>query len=175
MSDYGSQHHPLAPSSKEEGEKEGAQQKAPSSSEEGVGGGGVSPETLRERARYLRNNMTEPERRLWMALRSGRLSGHKFHRQDVIGHRIVDFFCPAKGLAIEVDGDTHDAERDQRSDRSMLAQFGFATRRYTNSDIMTNLDGVIEDLAALLERQPNRWPGGRTHHPQTPSSEEEGA
>ena len=163
MSDQGSQHHPPAPSSEEEGEKS-ARGKAPSSSE-----------TLHQRAREMRNNMTEPERRLWMALRSSRLSGHKFRRQDVIGHRIVDFFCPAKSLVIEVDGDTHDAERDQRRDRSMLAQFGFATRRYTNSDIMTNLDGVIEDLAALLERQPDRWSGGRTHHPQTPSSEEEGA
>ncbi|UIP05584.1 endonuclease domain-containing protein [Erythrobacter sp. SDW2] len=123
----------------------------------------------------MRNNMTEPERRLWMALRSSRLSGHKFRRQDVIGQRIVDFFCPAKGLVIEVDGDTHDPELDHRRDWRMLEQFGFKTRRFTNAQIMTNPEGVVDDLAALLEQLTDRWPGGRTHHPPAPYSEEEGA
>jgi very-short-patch-repair endonuclease len=167
-------HHPQTPSSEEEEEKI-VLQRAPSSLEEGVGGGGVSPETLHKRARAMRNIMTEPERRLWMALRSSRLTGHKFPRQDVIGQRIVDFFCPSKGLVIEVDGDTHDAELDQRRDRRMLVEFGFETRRFTNSEIMTNLEGVVEHLASVLDQLPDRWPGRRKHHPQTPSSEKEGA
>lgn len=81
---------------------------APSSSEEGVGGGGVSADILKARARAMRNNPTEPEKRLWAALRDSRVAGFKFRRQAVIGSRIVDFFCPGRSLVIEVDGDTHD-------------------------------------------------------------------
>ena len=149
--------------------------KAPSSSEEGVGGGGVSPETLRVRAARMRRDMPEPERRLWNELRGKRLAGFKFRRQVVIGHRIVDFFCPAKGLVIEVEGDTHDPVADADRDGAMLRDHGFATVRFTNHQIMRNLDGVLEKLTSVLEETADRWPKGREHHPQTPSSEEEGA
>ena len=149
--------------------------KAPSSSEEGVGGGGVSPETLRARAAEMRRDMPEPERRLWNELRGSRLSGFKFRRQVVIGCRIVDFFCPAKGLVIEVDGDTHDPVADADRDLAMRRDLGFATLRFTNHQVMRNLDGVLEKLTSVLEETADRWPKGGEHHPQTPSSEEEGA
>ncbi|WP_285709461.1 endonuclease domain-containing protein [Erythrobacter oryzae] len=168
-------HHPPAPSFEEEGENG---TKAPSSSEEGVGGGGVTAETLRLRARAMRNNPTEPEKRLWMALRSSRFEGFKFRRQDVIGHRIVDFFCPARGVIVEVDGHTHDAEVDALRDARMLRDFGFATVRFTNEDVMRNLDGCLMRLQEVLAATPERWSGRVTrnsrHHPPTPSSKEEG-
>lgn len=152
--------------------------KAPSSLEEGVGGGGVSPETLRLRARVMRNNPTEPEKRLWMALRDRRFCGFKFRRQDVIGRRIVDFFCPAKGLLIEVDGHTHDAATDVARDERMLRDFGFVTVRFSNEDVMRNLDGCLTRLQSVLEGRSERWSGRASlasrHHPPTPSSEEEG-
>ncbi|MEZ5695166.1 MAG: DUF559 domain-containing protein [Sphingomonadaceae bacterium] len=150
-------------------------QKAPSSLEEGVGGGGVSRETLRQRARQMRNNPTEPERRLWMELRDSRFDGLKFRRQVCIGWRIVDFFCPTKGLVVEIDGDTHDAVLDEQRDRAMLREHGFCTVRFTNEDVMTNLDGVLLRLHEVLLQQAARWPSGWKHHPQTPSSKEEGA
>ena len=150
-------------------------QEAPSSSEEGVGGGGVSPETLRQRAARMRQEMPEPERRLWQGLRGSRLSGFKFRRQVVIGRRIVDFFCPAKGLVIEVDGDTHDPVTDADCDAAMLRDHGFPTVRFTNDQIMRNSDGVLEKLISVLDETADRWPKGGEHHPQTPSSEEEGA
>jgi len=152
-----------------------ARWKAPSSSEEGVGGGGVSPETLRARAGRMRRDMPEPERRLWNGLRGKQLGGFKFRRQVAIGHRIVDFFCPAKGLVIEVDGDTHDPVKDAGSDLAMLRNHGFTTVRFTNNQIMRNLDGVLENLTSVLEDTVDRWPKGGEHHPQTSSSEEEGA
>lgn len=164
-------HHPPAPSSKEEGGKSAI---APSSSEEGVGGGEVRQETLKARARAMRNNPTEPEKRLWMALRDSRFAGFKFRRQDVIGQRIVDFFCPERGLLIEVDGDTHDAEADAARDARMLRQHGFVTVRFTNAAIMGNLDGCLMQLKAVLDQTPARWPAKTRHHPPTPSSEEEG-
>jgi very-short-patch-repair endonuclease len=168
-------HHPPTPSSEEEGEN-GA--KAPSSSEEGVGGGEVTPETLRQRARAMRNNPTEPEKRLWMALRSSRFEGFKFRRQDVIGFRIVDFFCPARGVVVEVDGHTHDADIDAARDARLLREVGFVTLRFTNDDVMRNLEGCLMRLQEVLEGTPERWSGRarRTsrHHPPAPSSKEEG-
>ena len=148
---------------------------APSSSEEGVGGGGVFKATLRKRAAKMRLEMPEPERRLWSELRRSHLGGHKFRRQAVIGHRIVDFFCPAKGLVIEIDGDTHDPDVDAKRDAAMLRNFGFGTVRFTNAEVIGNLDGVLERLQVVLNETQDRWAGARGHHPQTPSSEEEEA
>jgi very-short-patch-repair endonuclease len=122
----------------------------------------------------MRNNPTEPERRLWAGLRARQCFGHKFRRQDLIGFRIVDFFCPAKGLAIEVDGETHDRELDLIRDRQMRREFGFRVVRFTNEDAMRNCDGVLTALRIALDAQPERWPNRRRHHPPAPSSEEEG-
>jgi very-short-patch-repair endonuclease len=126
----------------------------------------------------MRNNPTEPERRLWQALRSSQFGTFKFRRQDVIGWRIVDFFCPARGLVIEVDGDTHDAAADASRDARMLREFAYVTVRFTNEDVMRNLDGCLTRLQEVLERTPERWTGrvqrDSRHHPPAPSSEEEG-
>ena len=172
-------HHPPTPSSKEEGEKK---EKAPSSLEEGVGGGGRTDrptkpnrQTLLKRAAEMRKNPPEPERRLWMELRSTRLNGAKFRRQAVIGTRIADFFCPAKGLIIEIDGHTHDQASDRAKDSWTERETGFSTLRFTNDEIMQNMNGVLERLITVLETRSDRWPASGAHHPQTPSSEEEGA
>ncbi|MCB2067282.1 MAG: endonuclease domain-containing protein [Erythrobacter sp.] len=149
-----------------------AQAKAPSSSEEGVGGGGPTHQQLLERAAEMRRNPTAPEYRLWLQLRGSRLHGCKFRRQTVIGQRIVDFFCPAKGLVIEVDGDTHDPVADALRDQRLLEQHGFATIRFTNLDVMQNLEGVLLTVTSALQATGDRWRG--RHHPPTPSSEEEG-
>lgn len=142
-----------------------AQPKAPSSQEEGVGGGGVSPETLRARAREMRNQPTEPEKRLWQALKGKQLHGTKFRRQHVIGRRIVDFYCPSASLAVEIDGDTHDPEMDRRADENLANRFGVRVVRFRNEDVMRNCDGALIALGEAL-RQSN--------HPPTPSLSKEG-
>lgn len=147
---------------------------APSSSEEGVGGGAVPRELLLKRAAEMRRNPTEPERRLWMALRQSRLSGYKFRRQAIIGQRIVDFFCPAKALVVEIDGDTHDAEQDAQRDKRMMHSADVRIVRFSNSEVMRNMDGVLTELERLLDLQRDRWSGPDRHHPPAPSSEEEG-
>lgn len=139
--------------------------KAPSSPEEGVGGGGVSSDTLRHRARLMRNNPTEPERRLWHALKGRQMEGWKFRRQHVIGQRIVDFYCPAAKLAIEVDGDTHDPEYDRARDAWLGLNVELCTVRFTNQDVMKNLDGVLMHLHEVLVA---------SNHPPTPSLSKEG-
>ena len=173
-------HHPPAPSSEEEGEKPDAISKAPSSLEEGVGGGvgsGKFPtrKTLLKRAAELRLHATEPERRLWNALRAKRFRGYKFRRQVVVGHRIVDFFCPRMGLAIEVDGDTHNFEVDQDKDRAMEREFGFRVVRFTNADVMHNLDGVLIELQSVLDPLPNRWVARKSTTPQPPPLQRRGS
>jgi very-short-patch-repair endonuclease len=122
----------------------------------------------------MRRNPTEPERRLWNELKGSRLAQLKFRRQAIVGIRIADFLCPAKGLIVELDGETHDRERDLRSDAGIEAGFGYKTIRFTNEDVMRNLEGVLIALSEALQVQPDRWPNGAGHHPPTPSSEEEG-
>src|SRR5258708_9980393 len=96
--------------------------KAPSSSEEGVGGGGPTRKVLLERAAAMRRNPTEPERRLWMALRDKRFEHFKFRRQAVIRRRTVVLFCPPKGPLGELDGDMHDPAVDRPRDAPMTRQ-----------------------------------------------------
>ena len=131
---------------------------------------------LLTRAKALRNNSTPFEVMLWNQLKSARLGGHKFRRQHVIDHAIVDFFCPAKSLIVEVDGDTHDAAKDAIRDHRH-AEMGFETIRFTNADIGKNMAGVIEALLARLTTLPDRWngplprPGSAMPSPPSPEGE----
>jgi very-short-patch-repair endonuclease len=111
--------------------------------------------TLRERARQMRREPTEPEKRLWRHLSNAQLGGFKFRRQAAIPPFIADFFCPAKGLIVEVDGDTHMPEADARRD-AVLAGRGFPTLRFTNGDVMANMDGVLITILQTLEGLPDR-------------------
>jgi very-short-patch-repair endonuclease len=103
----------------------------------------------------MRREPTEPEKRLWRHLSNSRLGGFKFRRQAAIPPFIVDFFCPAKGLIVEVDGETHLSDADARRD-SVLGVGGFTTIRFTNSDVMTNMDGVLTFILRTLETIPDR-------------------
>src|SRR5580658_8352289 len=68
----------------------------------------MSRQPLLQRARALRRNQTDSEGRLWGELRGRRLGGWKWRRQAPIGPFIVDFYCPAKQLVVELDGPSHD-------------------------------------------------------------------
>ncbi len=124
---------------------------------------------LSERARHMRNNPTEPEKRLWRALSNGQASGHKFRRQAVIGRFIADFVCPQKGLIVEVDGDTHDEAKDRLRD-DIMAKFGFRVLRVSNHDVMANLAGVFDAIVIALAEASDCW---ERPHP-NPSPEGEG-
>ncbi len=129
--------------------------------------------TLLVRAREMRRNPTEPEKRLWRHLSASQLRGHKFRRQAVIDYYIADFFCPLKKLIVEVDGDTHEIDSDcKRDDR--LRSKGYRTVRFSNLDVMGNMEGVLTDLLRKLEETPDRWAGRRAGTTPNPSSEEEG-
>ena len=109
-----------------------------------------------KRAREMRTEMTEPEARLWLALRAKRFADVKFRRQKVIQdeqHRyIVDFAANDPKLVIEVDGDTHAANEAYDAARTrFLKSKGYRVQRYKNLDVMQNLDGVLQHLASVIE------------------------
>ena len=101
--------------------------------------------------------MSPFEAKLWAHLSRSQLGGYKFRRQHVIGNCIVDFFCPQKALIVEVDGDTHDAERDHRRDQ-MNAHRGYTTVRFSNAEVGGSVETVLERLLSTLEALPDRWP-----------------
>ena len=100
-----------------------------------------------ERARELRRRMTPPEARLWVCLRGKRLAGLKFRRQHPIGPYILDFYCAAAKLAVEVDGQSHEhPERIARDVRrtAWLREQGVRVIRLAAEDVRLHLDGVVD-------------------------------
>jgi very-short-patch-repair endonuclease len=102
---------------------------------------------LQERARELRRNMTPAEKILWEKLRHNHLNGLQFRRQQIINPFIVDFYCHAKALVVEVDGDIHDLQQDYDTVRSRyLIAHGFRMLRVTNDDVIHNLLSVVHKI-----------------------------
>ncbi|MCS6997192.1 MAG: endonuclease domain-containing protein [Casimicrobiaceae bacterium] len=102
---------------------------------------------LLQHARNLRQTMTPAELRLWLEL----LRDHRprFRRQRPIGPYIVDFYCPAWRLVIEIDGYSHDHEAAYRQDearRRFLEQHGLRVLRFTNDEVLRNLEGVAHAI-----------------------------
>jgi len=112
---------------------------------------------LVKNARALRHEPTEPEKRLWAQLRNGQIEGAKLRRQHPIGPFVLDFYCDAAGLAIEIDGDTHadQASYDARRTAWLEAQ-EIRVIRFTNRDVIDNLEGVVEVVAGALRARPHR-------------------
>jgi len=99
--------------------------------------------------RKLRREMTLSEQKLWLKLRGKQFKSFKFRRQHGIGPYVVDFFCPEKKLAIEVDGDIHAFNKQMKREQTreeFLKGLGIKIIRYTNNDILKNIAGVMEDL-----------------------------
>jgi very-short-patch-repair endonuclease len=116
---------------------------------------------LKAKRRQLRKTMTYAERILWELLRGRRLDGLRFQRQYSIGEYIIDFYCPALCLAIELDGPTHiePAGRDHDTRRtSFLEAQGVVVLRFWNEEIFERCDNVtarISEVASAIraERQ----------------------
>jgi adenine-specific DNA-methyltransferase len=108
-----------------------------------------------ERARALRQNLTDAERRLWFHLRRKQLNGHRFRRQVPIGPYIADFVCLDAKLVIEVDGGQHsdNAANDARRTALMEAQ-GFRVIRFWNDEVLGNTDGVLDTIRLRLADPP---------------------
>src|SRR5262249_31369513 len=105
----------------------------------------VVSERQRKRAKQLRQTMTPAETLLWRHLKANRIDGIGFRRQVPIRNYIVDFACFSAKLIIELDGESHDFEAQHKTDQhrdAFFASEGFRVVRFTNQQVMSNLEGV---------------------------------
>jgi very-short-patch-repair endonuclease len=112
-------------------------------------------------ARDLRKNMTETELFLWKKIRRKQLYGYQFYRQKNIGNYIVDFYCPASKLIIELDGGQHYSDSGLKSDKQRddyLATLGFIILRFSDREVFKNTEGVIEEICRCLKKSPPNPP-----------------
>ena len=111
----------------------------------------------------LRNNMTEAEKKLWLYLKNSQL-GHKFRRQASIGNYIVDFYCPAKKLVIEIDGSQHIEQEQKDIERTKyLESLNIKVIRFWNNDVLKETEEIVNKIINVISTTP-----------QVPSSDEEG-
>jgi len=108
---------------------------------------------LKSLARSHRKNMTDAERYLWAKIRGKQLKEKQFYRQKNIGNYIVDFYCPAAKLIIELDGGQHYSNEGKKKDEirdSYLKHLGFVVLRFSDREVLKNLEGVLERIYEYL-------------------------
>ncbi len=122
----------------------------------------------RERAKELRRDLTPAEKILWHELRANKLGGLHFRRQQVIDGYIVDFYCHACSLVVEVDGGVHITQVEYDTDRDAhLRSRGFNVLRFSNKDVLENLQVVLQKILDTCQSlaSPSRFgkgPGDRS-------------
>ena len=111
----------------------------------------VRPEQ-RRRARQLRHTMTRAETLLWRYIKANRIDGLSFRRQVPMRGYIADFVCHSACLIVELDGESHDFESrtryDTKRDQWFVTQ-GYEVLRFTNEQVLTNLEGVVETIRGV--------------------------
>ncbi len=115
-------------------------------------------ELLKKNAKELRRFSTEAENVLWEMLRSNKL-GEKFRRQHIINDIIVDFVCLSKSLVIEVDGGYHNQPEIQELDKiktDILTELGYRILRFTNEEVIGNIEAVLQSIEDALNSPPSR-------------------
>ena len=109
-------------------------------------------------ARALRREMTKEERRLWYDFLRGYVP--RFTRQKILGNRILDFYCDAAALAIELDGSQHYTPEGKQLDALRTEEFspyGVQVLRFSNLDVIQNFEGVCLCIERTVkERTPGR-------------------
>ncbi len=108
---------------------------------------------LKPLSQELRKNMTDAEKQLWSKLKMKQLKGLMFSRQKPLGEYIADFYCHQARLVIEVDGGQHflddTIEYDRIRDEFMMSS-GIKVLRFTNTDVMENIEGVVAVIESEL-------------------------
>ncbi len=109
------------------------------------------------RARKLRQPLTPPEQKLWRHIRNRQLGGFRFRRQYPIGRYVVDFYCADCRLVVEVDGDSHgeQVEYDEKRTKE-LKEHGYRIIRFTNRDVLKELENVLEMTLYACEKSKDR-------------------
>ena len=111
---------------------------------------------LKSIRKHLRNKSTAAEATLWNILKKSQVGGYKFRRQHSIKSFVVDFYCPALKLAIELDGEPHadlqnimrDSDRDEK-----LEQHGITVKRYENRWVFEYPEVIVQDILEYGEKK----------------------
>jgi len=107
---------------------------------------------LKLNSRSLCNNMTDAEQHLWQHLRRKQINGWQFYRQKPLGSYIVDFYCAAAHLVVELDGSQHFEADHQRTDRqrdAFLQSLGLRVLRFDNRQVLLETDAVLEVIRQI--------------------------
>jgi very-short-patch-repair endonuclease len=105
---------------------------------------------FKDARRDLRKDSTHEEERFWFEVRNSKL-GFRFKRQESIGIYIVDFYCPKKKLAIEIDGSQHNENIEYDEERTRyLNSYGIKVLRFWNEEINSDIDKVIDKVFQTL-------------------------
>lgn len=106
---------------------------------------------LHQMARGLRHTQTEAEQILWQKIKGSQLLDCKFRRQVPIDKYIVDFCCLKKKLIIEVDGPIHELQKGRDINKDyVLSKYGFKVLRFSNDNIMNDMDSVLNEISRNL-------------------------
>ena len=108
---------------------------------------------MKERRQELRRATTKAERLLWARIRNKQINQSKFRRQYSINAYVVDFYSPENKLAVEIDGSSHDREDAIEYDKARqeeIEALGIRVVRFTNHDVLSNLDTVIKQLGEII-------------------------
>jgi very-short-patch-repair endonuclease len=114
---------------------------------------GASPKIF-SNAKKLRENATEAEEKLWLAVRNSQIEGYKFRRQHPFSIYIADFYCNALKLVIEIDGGYHLDEEQRLLDekRTNDIEFqGLKVIRFTNAEVLMQLPEVIGKIKEFIK------------------------
>jgi very-short-patch-repair endonuclease len=119
-----------------------------------VTGQWVAPEKYKK-AVEMRRDMTPAEKLLWERLRANRLDGFHSRRQQIISGFIVDFYCHAKDLVVEIDGSVHEKQEDYDTERDRgLEDHGLRILRFTNQEVLDHIGSVLMAIRTHLSPQP---------------------
>ena len=112
-----------------------------------------------QRARHLRKNMTQAERKLWLILRLRQMGRHKFRRQHPVGRYIADFVCLEKHLIVELDGGQHLIQSDYDVKRTMwLDGEGYRVLRFWDHEVFKETEAVKQAIWDALRASANPPP-----------------
>ncbi len=106
-------------------------------------------------AKELRKDETEAEKKLWTKLNKNQILGLQFRRQHPINIFIADFYCPKIKLVIEVDGSIHEIFEYEEHDigrSEILNDFGITVIRFTNEQILNDLDGTVKQIETCVRK-----------------------
>ena len=101
----------------------------------------------------MRGDMTDAEKMLWKHLRRKNLDGYRFRRQHPVDRYVLDFYCPALKLAVELDGAQHYTKEGRTRDDKRTAWLqtqGIRVLRFRNTEVVTNMDAVIEEIQSKM-------------------------